>query len=60
MFIQLDLINAYHQIKICEGDEWKTIFWTRYDYFEYQVMPFGFFNTPTTFQEYVNKILAKM
>ena len=34
-FIQLNLTNAYHQIKIREGNEWKTIFKTRYDHFEY-------------------------
>ena len=34
-------------------------FKTRYGYFKYQVMPFGLFNTPATFQEYVNKILAE-
>ena len=58
-FTQLDLTNAYHQMQIREGDVWKTAFWTRYDYFEYQVMPFGFSNAPATFHGYVNKILVK-
>ena len=58
-FIQLDLTNAYHQMRIREGDEWKTAFRTRYGHFEYQVMPFGLSNTPATFQGYVNKILAE-
>ena len=58
-FTQLDLTNAYHQMKICEGDEWKTAFRTRYNHFKYQVMPFGLSNTPATFQGYVNKILAE-
>ena len=58
-FTQLDLTNAYHQMRICESDEWKTAFWTRYSYFEYQVMPFGLSNVPTTFHKYVNKILAE-
>ena len=31
----------------------------RYGHFEYQVMPFGLFNAPASFQEYVNKILAE-
>ena len=31
---------------------------TWYGYFKYQVMSFGLFNAPATFEEYVNKILA--
>ena len=58
-FTQLDLTNAYHWIQIQEGDKWKTAFRTRYDHFEYQVMPFGLSNASATFQGYVNKILAK-
>ena len=48
-FIQFDLTSAYHQMRICKGDEWKTVFWTRYGHFEYQVMPFGLTNTLATF-----------
>ena len=39
-FTQLDLTSAYHRMRIREGDEWETAFWTRYGYFEYQVMLF--------------------
>ena len=58
-FTQLDLTNAYDQMRICKGDEWKTAFRTRYGHFEYQVMPFGLSNAPATFQGYDSKILAK-
>ena len=58
-FTQLDLTNAYHRMKICEGDEGKTAFRIRYGHFEYQVISFGLSNAPATFQRYVNIILAK-
>ena len=52
-------MSAYHQMRIKEGDEWKTAFRTSYSHFEYQVMPFGLSNAPASFQSYINKILAK-
>ena len=58
-FTQLELTNAYHQIRIRKGDKWKTAFQTWYGHFEYQVMLFGLSNVPASFQGYVNKILAK-
>ena len=58
-FIQLDLTSAYHRIRIKECDEYKTAFRTWYGYFKYQVMLFGVFNAPTSFQGYINKILAE-
>ena len=48
-FIQLDLTNAYHQMRIQKDDEWKTVFQTRYGYFEYRVILFGLANAPTSF-----------
>ena len=58
-FTQLDLTSAYYRIRICERDEWKTVFRTRYGHFKYQVMLIGLTNAPATFQSYINKILAE-
>ncbi|KAH0606523.1 uncharacterized protein H6S33_003357, partial [Morchella sextelata] len=41
-------------IRMAEGEEWKTAFYTRYGYFEYMVMPFGLINVPAIFQHFVN------
>ena len=49
IFMQLDLKDAYHRIRIRKGDEWKTVFRIRYSHFEYTVMPFGLANVPATF-----------
>jgi hypothetical protein len=58
VFTKLDLRDAYHRLRIKEGDEWKTAFKTRYSLFEYMVMPFSLTNAPTTFQAYIYKALG--
>ena len=58
-FTQLDLISAYHQMRIKEGNKWKTAFQIRYSHLKYQMMPFGLSNALASFQGYINKILAK-
>ncbi len=37
----------------------QTAFKTRYGYFKYQIIPFWLTNILTTFQSYINKILAE-
>ena len=57
VFTKLDLRNAYHLVRIRDGDEWKMGFNTHLGHFEYLVMPFGLTNAPAVFQILVNDVL---
>ncbi len=48
-FTSLDLKEAYYQVWMKKGKEWKTAFWTRYKHYKYTVMLFELKNTSVTF-----------
>ena len=60
VFTKLDLRNAYHLVRIKEGDEWKMAFNTPMGHWEYLVMPFGLTNAPAIFQTLANDVLRDM
>lgn len=58
-FTKLDIISAFHKIRLQPGEEWKTAFRTRYGLFEWNVTPFGLTGAPATFQRYINHTLQE-
>ncbi|XP_015261953.1 PREDICTED: RNA-directed DNA polymerase homolog [Gekko japonicus] len=59
IFSKLDLLDAYFQVHIREGDKHKMAFNTPLGQFEYRVMPCGLLGTPGVFMNLINEVLHK-
>nr|GEY55871.1 reverse transcriptase domain-containing protein [Tanacetum cinerariifolium] len=51
---------SYHQLRVLDEDIPKTVFRTRYGYYEFHVIPFGLTNTPAVFIDLMNQIAKPM
>jgi hypothetical protein len=59
VFSSLDMVSAFHQVRIRPGDEHKTGFNTRLGHYEFLVTPFGMINSPATLQTLLNDIFRE-
>uniref|UniRef100_A0A665U756 Gypsy retrotransposon integrase-like protein 1 n=1 Tax=Echeneis naucrates TaxID=173247 RepID=A0A665U756_ECHNA len=57
-FSTLDLASGYNQVPVTEADRAKTAFCTPFGLFEWNRMPFGLCNAPSTFQRLMQRIFG--
>ena len=53
----MDLRSGYWQIPVAESDREKTAFACEFGLFEFNVLPFGLCNAPSTFQRVMDNVL---
>uniref|UniRef100_A0A8C5BVU7 Gypsy retrotransposon integrase-like protein 1 n=1 Tax=Gadus morhua TaxID=8049 RepID=A0A8C5BVU7_GADMO len=57
-FTTLDLASGYNQVPVTEQDKSKTAFCTPFGLFEFNRMPFGLCNAPSTFQRLMQRMFG--
>lgn len=57
-FSTLDLAAGYNQVPVTEKDKATTAFCTPFGFFEWNRMPFGLCNAPSTFQRLMERIFG--
>lgn len=57
---KVNVVAAFHQLRMALGHEYKTAFRTRFGSFEWVVCPFGLSGAPASFQRYINTLLRAL
>ncbi|KAF8756014.1 hypothetical protein RHS01_04650 [Rhizoctonia solani] len=60
VFTKLDLRWGYNNVRVKEGDKWKTTFCTKYGLYKSLVMTFGLTNALAAFQHFMNKLFKDL
>ena len=57
---KVDVISAFHRLRLKEGHESLTAFRTHYGAYEWLVTPFGLCGAPASFQRFINHVLGDL